>query len=102
MRIFFERTGGFAGLKLKASLDAASLTPQQARRLRKLLEQSRFFELPLRLEASVSRPDRFRYRLTVESNNCVHTVQAAEDAIPPEMRPLLDWLTATARQLKVV
>jgi len=25
-------------------------------------------------------------------------VQANEDAVPPEMRPLLDWLTATARQ----
>jgi len=53
MHILFERTGGFAGLKLKASLDAESLPPQQARRLRKLLQQSRFFKLPLRLEASV-------------------------------------------------
>jgi hypothetical protein len=100
MHILFERTGGFAGLKLKASLDAESLPPQQARRLRKLLRESRFFELPLRLEASAPRPDRFQYRLTVENNNCVHTMQASEDAIPPEMRPLLDWLTATARQLR--
>jgi hypothetical protein len=100
MRILFERTGGFAGLNLKASLDAESLPPHQARRLRKLLQGSRFFDQPLRLEARVSRPDRFQYRLTVESNNCVHTVQASEDAIPAEMRPLLDWLTATARQLK--
>jgi len=100
MRILFERTGGFAGLKLKATLDAESLPPQQARRLRKLLEESRFFELPLRLEGPVSRPDRFKYRLTVENNNCIHTVQANEDAVPSEMRPLLDWLTATARQLK--
>ena len=98
MRIYFERTGGFAGLKLKTSLDADSLTPQQARRLRKLLQESRFFELPLRLDAPVARPDRFQYRLTVENENCVHTVQANEDAVPPEMRPLLDWLTATARQ----
>ncbi len=98
MRIHFERTGGFAGLKLKASLNADSLTPQQERRLRKLLQESRFFELPLRMDAPVARPDRFQYRLTVENENCVHTVQANEDAVPPEMRPLLDWLTATARQ----
>lgn len=100
MRIFFERTGGFAGMRLKASLEAESLPPQQARRFHKLLEESHFFELPLRLEAPVSRPDRFHYRLTIEDDNCVHTVQASEDAIPPEMRPLLDWLTATARQQK--
>ncbi len=100
MRIFFERTGGFAGMKLKASLDAESLSPQQARRLHKLLDDSRFFQLPLRLETPTSRPDRFHYRLTIEDENCVHTVQGSEDAIPPEMRPLLDWLTATARLQK--
>ena len=100
MRIFFERTGGFSGLRFKASLDAELLPPQQARRLRKLLEESHFFELPLRLEPAVSRPDRFQYRLTVENDNCVHTVQASEDAIPSEMRPLLDWLMSTARQSK--
>ena len=98
MHILFERTGGFAGLKLQASLDAESLPPQQARRFRKLLQQSRFFELPLRLDAPLPRPDRLQYRLTIENNNCVHTVHASEDAIPPEMRPLLDWLTAAARR----
>jgi hypothetical protein len=100
MRILFERTGGFAGLKLKAALDEEALPSAQARRLRKLLEESHFFDLPLRLEASTARPDRFQYRLTVEKDNCIYTVQASEDAVPPEMRPLLDWLTATARQQK--
>lgn len=100
MHILFERTGGFAGLKLKASLDAEALPPRQARRLKKLLQESRFFELPLRLDTPAPRPDRFQYRLTIENNNCVHTVQASEDAMPPEMRPLLDWLTATARQIR--
>lgn len=98
MRILFERTGGFAGLQLKATLDADTLPPPQARRLRRLLEESHFFELPLRLEGPASRPDRFQYRLTVESNNSIHTVHASEDTVPAEMRPLLDWLTAAARQ----
>ncbi|MBZ5495311.1 MAG: hypothetical protein LAP85_02830 [Acidobacteriia bacterium] len=100
MRILFERTGGFAGLKIKAALDAESLPPRQARQLQKLLEASHFFDLPLRLETAVPRPDRFHYRLTVENANCIHTVQASEDAVPPEMRPLLEWLTAAARQQK--
>ena len=100
MRIVFERTGGFAGMRLKASLEEGSLAPREVRRLHKLLRESRFFELPLRMEAPVSRPDRFQYRLTVEKDNCIHTVQASEDAIPPEMRPLVEWLTAAARQKK--
>jgi len=98
MRIVFERTGGFAGLNLKTSLDAAALPPHQARRLSRLLQESHFFDLPLRIDAPGSTPDRFQYRLTVENNNCIHTVQASEDAVPAEMRPLLVWLIATARR----
>jgi len=99
MRIMFERTGGFAGLKLKASFEADSLPPREARRLHKLLHDSRFFELPLRLESPASRPDHFLYRVTVEKENCVHSVLASEDAIPGGLRPLLDWLTAAALRL---
>ena len=98
MRILFERTGGFAGLKLRAALEEKSLSPRELRRLHKLLEKSRFFTLPLRMESPGASPDRFQYRLTVEDRNCSHTVQASEDAIPPEMRPLVEWLTTTARQ----
>jgi hypothetical protein len=98
MRIVFERTGGFAGLKLKATLEESSLPPRQSRRLRALLAESRFFELPLRIESPGSRPDRFQYRLTVENDNCIHTVQAAEEALSPALRALLDWLTIEVRR----
>jgi hypothetical protein len=100
MRIVFERTGGFAGMKLEAAVDEASLTPRQVQRLHRLLDESRFFELPALLEAQVRRPDHFQYRLTVENEYGVRTVQASEDAIPPKMRPLLDWLLAAARRKK--
>lgn len=99
MHVFFERTGGFAGLKLKAAFDEETLPPREARRFRKLLQDSRFFELPLRIEPPAPRPDHFRYRVTIEKEHCVHSVLACEDAIPPTMRPLLDWLTAAARKL---
>ena len=98
MKVLFERTGGFAGIKLSASFDSASLPPRQAQRLQELLEECRFFQLPIRLEETAPRPDRFFYRLTVESQNGVHTVQASEGAVPPEMRPLLEWLTTAARR----
>jgi hypothetical protein len=100
MRIVFERTGGFAGLKLKTSLDESTLPPKDARRLHRLLDKSRFFELPLRIEPANLRPDRFQYRLTVEKDNCIHTVRTSEDAIPRELRPLVEWLTDAARQNK--
>ncbi len=94
MRIWFERSGGFAGRRLRGSLDSSSLPETQARHLTELLERSHFFDLPLKLE-SASGADRFSYKLTVETPSGSHTVEAGEAAIPPELRPLLDWLTRT-------
>jgi hypothetical protein len=100
MRIALERTGGFAGMKIVTALDEASLTPRQALRLHRLLDESRFFELPARLEAQAPRPDLFHYRLTVENENGVRTVQASEETLPPKMRPLVDWILAAAHRKK--
>ena len=95
MRIFFERTGGFAGRKLTGSLDSSALPALQARRLNKLLEQSHFFDLPVKMESTSPGADRFLYRLTVETENITHTVEACEAALPAEMRPLRDFLAGS-------
>jgi hypothetical protein len=98
MRILFERTGGFAGRKLQGSLDSSALPPTQAHRLKRLLEKSRFFELPTALELSSSSADQFYYKVTVENENSRHTVEAGDGAIPGEMRPLLDFLARSFRK----
>ena len=96
MRVVFERSGGFLGTKLRTSLDVDDLPTEDASHLRNLLEQSRFFELPPELASPGTQPDRFTYRLTVESDRGSRTVEAAESAVPAEMRPLLEWLTRTS------
>jgi hypothetical protein len=93
MRILFERTGGFTGRTLQGILNSSDLPPTQYHRLKKLLEQSRFFELPTALELPDPGADRFNYKVTVENEKGSHTVEAMEGAIPGEMRPLLDFLT---------
>ena len=93
MRVLFERTGGFAGLKLQGILDSAALSRTQARRLKELLRQSRFFELPPLVKSADKGIDRFCYKITVETENGTHTVEAGEAAVPIELRPLLDYLT---------
>ena len=92
MRIFVERTGGFAGIKLRGSLDSATLPQSQARRLEQLLKESDFFNLPPVLASDEPGADRFSYRVTVENENGKHTVEAGEAAIPLSMRPLFDFL----------
>jgi hypothetical protein len=92
MRIFFERTGGFAGRKIEGFLDSSTLPRVQARRLRDLLKKSGFFDLPPTLESNHTSTDGFSYRVTVETDERKHTVEAGETAIPGPMRPLLNFL----------
>ena len=93
MRVSFRRTGGFAGRSLEGSLDSSTLSVSQARRLKELLKKSGFFELPSNLESSPANADQFSYRVTVETEEGKHTVEASEIAVPAAMRPLLDFLT---------
>ncbi len=97
MLIFFERTGGLAGIKLKGSLDSSNLPIREAQRLQRLLKQSGFFDLPPILTSNQPSPDRFSYRVTVETDKGKHTVNAEEAALPDTMRPFLDFLTRSVK-----
>ena len=93
MRITFERTGGYAGRKIQGIVESSSLSKRQANRLCELLDKSSFFHLPEKLTSETGGADRFYYKITIESEIGIHTVEAAEAAIPPHLRTLLDWLT---------
>jgi hypothetical protein len=58
-----------------------------------LIKESGFFELPSILESTPASADHFNYRVTVETEEGRHTVEASEAAVPSPMRPLLDYLT---------
>ena len=98
MRVSFERTGGFAGMRMTAALDSDSLSPDEQRDLRDMIETAGFFQLPKRIIAPTPGADRFIYRVTVEAEGQRHTVEMGEAAIPPPLRPLLERLTTAARR----
>jgi hypothetical protein len=91
--IILERHGGIMGRKIQGSLDSETLSRQQAHQLNSLLKRSRFFELPIHLEPDLPAPDRFTYRLTIESDQGTHTIEVSETSLPADLRPLLDFLT---------
>jgi len=97
MKIYFERTGGFAGIRMAATVNTESLSPEQARELRDTLDAAAFFDLPARIESPALEADRFRYKLTVEAEGRRHTVEVGEAAVPEALRPLLQHLMAAAR-----
>jgi hypothetical protein len=99
MRATLERTGGFAGMRLATTADTSQLSPEDAQRLKELVDSANFFQLPETITPKTVQPDRFQYRLTVEDDNHrTHTVTVGEAALPPNVRPLADFLTQIARR----
>jgi hypothetical protein len=99
MKIDFVRTGGFAGLRLALTLDTAGLPADEAARIRLLVQESGYFELDGGFPPAAPAPDRFEYRLAIESRTRGrHAVILPESSVTDRMRPLLNKLTALAMQ----
>jgi len=98
VQIHFERSGGFAGLRLAHDIDSSTLPPQQAADLKNLVDQSRFFDLPPVLRAERPGADRFQYKLRVKSDSQEHSLEVDEAALPPSLRPLLNWIMQAKRK----
>jgi hypothetical protein len=92
MRISFERTGGFAGISKKTTVDTATLSAKEAKELPQLVEVADLFQLPEQITSPNPQSDRFQYKLTVEDNGKQHTVTVSEAALPGTLRPLIEWL----------
>jgi hypothetical protein len=76
-----ERSGGFGGLTLRASVPLAQLSPRELAAVEQCLRHP---------SAPPSGPDRFVYRLRVRG----HEADVQEDQVPVELQPLLDRLTS--------
>ncbi|MFQ6061623.1 MAG: protealysin inhibitor emfourin [Methanosarcinales archaeon] len=98
MRISFERTGGFTGMRMTAIFDTDSMPPEEARHLREMVNSAGFFELPEFSPAPKRGADYFQYKLTVETEGRMHTIEMSEEAVPGALRPLLEWLMDAARK----
>ena len=96
MRVEFERSGGFARIRTAATIDSASLAPEEARKLHELVDASGFFGLPATIESPSRGADRFQYKITVTTGDRTHTVEGSEEAFPAKVKPLIQWLTKAA------
>jgi hypothetical protein len=80
MEVHFERSGGFAGRTI-----SATIREPIAEELKRLIDAARFFELPQRGTTRVRGADRFQYAITV-----------SEGTIPESLQPLIDYLSKAA------
>lgn len=99
-RIKFERTGGFAGMRIARDLTLDDLSEEQAANLLELLDDLDFDELPEQLIGEESMPDQFTYTITVETRDGEHTVTTGDASAPEKMQELLRFLNRLARAQK--
>jgi len=96
-RIKFERTGGFAGMRIAADLELGDLSDEQIRTLVDLLDDLDFAELPENLMSDPSASDQFTYTITVEAEEWQHTVVTGDASANEKMQELLELLNRLAR-----
>ena len=99
-RIKFERTGGFAGMRIARDLKLDDLSDEQAHTLLELLDDLDFGELPEQMMDTESMPDQFTYVITVKKKNGEHTVVTGDTSAPEKMQELLQLLNRLARTRK--
>ncbi len=97
MKVRLVRSGGIAGTRIATEADSSRLPDEGARVLARLVEESGILSLPPRAASPAAGADRFAYRVTVENERGEHTVELAEEDVPPELEPLIDWLVSRAR-----
>lgn len=97
MQIEFERSGGFAGLRLSGRVDTSELPAEQACSLEEAVDAAQFWDLPGEMPGARMEADRFQYIVTVESAGRRHTVHFGESAMPQRLGALVEAVTRLVR-----
>jgi hypothetical protein len=96
VRVEMRRSGGFTGRSMRVRLDTAQMPPAEAARLRELLSTVDLSRLAPGATPAAG-ADLMRYDLMVEHSGGRWEGTVADPTIPAELRPLLQFLTASAR-----
>jgi hypothetical protein len=97
MKVFYERSGGFAGMRIQGMVDSNLLPPDQANELEENLKAASFFDLPEQLPSTQGGADRFHYKITVERGDQKHAVEFDEAAADVSLQSLVQQLNSLAR-----
>lgn len=96
-RINFKRTGGMMGREIDSDIDLDQMPDEESQALMNLLHETNFFNIPQNLIGHAV-PDEYEYTVTVEAGNTHHTIHTSDTNAPDSLRPLLDKLSALARE----
>lgn len=94
--IRLERSGGFTGIAVDKTIDSLELKQEETEMLRMMIDHSDFFALPCK-EIAKPHPDRFTYKITVETEEKKHTVQFSQTSVPESLKDLIRYLIEKTR-----
>ena len=96
MRVQLKIEGGlayFPGLSKPITIDSNALPPQEADKLKQLLDAAHFFDLPPVLKAPApGAADYQQYTITVDDDSNHHTVRMTDPVEDPNLQALLTYL----------
>ncbi len=95
MKVHFAQSGGFAGLIRQCTLDTATMTPDEGRRIEQLVQQS---GLPTAAE-ELSRDDRDleQYEIKIDDGRRSISVVYDSSTLPQAVKQLVGYLKKCAR-----
>ena len=96
-QINFERTGGFAGIRLAADIELNDLPEDQKHEILELLDDIDFDELSEKTSGTTPIPDGFVYSVSVISKEHEYQVTVGESAVSIEMLKLIEILEGIAK-----
>ena len=97
MKIYFEQSGGLAGIENNVSIDSTSLVPEEASELQSLVDNARFADLPSQPAAPLRGADYIEYKITIETNdNRKYSLNTTDLTMPPSVGPLIRYLRQKA------
>lgn len=100
MIIRVERSGGFAGMTVRAMINTEDLDPEEGRNLIDLVETSGFFDYALESHSEQQGRDRFHYSITIEYKEEHRTVDLDESQIPENWQNLIQNINQLARRYR--
>lgn len=97
MRVLVLRTGGFAGIAMRAEVRRSDLDPALGVELERLVERCDFFHLPARIESREGGYDRFQFDILVEDDERSHRVACGESGMDEALNDLVRFTLRVGR-----
>ena len=85
------------GREIDSEINLNEMPEDESQELQRLILETNFFNIPQNLvETPV--PDEYEYTVTVEAENSHHTIHTSDSSAPESLRPLLQKLSALAKE----